>query len=149
MKLSFQIKTFEDLNTTELYAVMRLRSEVFVVEQNCVYLDLDGKDQKSRHILGYLGSELVAYCRIFDKGDYFEEASIGRVLVAYAYRNHQFGHELMRFAIAALWTCFETIKCTISAQLYLKHFYESHGFVQEGVSYLEDDIPHIKMNLKQ
>jgi ElaA protein len=147
MKLSFQIKTFDDLNTTELYAIMQLRSEVFVVEQNCVYQDLDGKDQKSRHILGYLDTKLVAYCRIFDKADYFEEASIGRVLVAYPYRKQHFGHELMCFAIAALWTCFESKKCTISAQLYLKHFYESHGFVQVGNTYLEDNIPHIMMRI--
>lgn len=143
--ITFQIKRFNELSTTELYSLLQLRSEVFVVEQNCVYQDVDGKDAKAMHVLGYFEDNLVAYTRIFDKGDYFAEASIGRVLTAPKYRNMKFGHDLMRVSIAAVKEHYHQIAITISAQQYLKKFYESHGFVQTSEMYLEDDIPHIQM----
>jgi ElaA protein len=143
--IQFQIKPFNELSTTELYKLLQLRSEVFVVEQNCVYQDIDGKDQKALHVLGYFNNELVAYSRLFDKGYYFEEASIGRVVVSPKYRDKKFGHDLMRVSIAAIQESFKQTAITISAQEYLKKFYESHGFAKTSEMYLEDDIPHIEM----
>ena len=144
MELKWKIKRFDALSIAELYSVLQLRSEVFVVEQNCVYQDIDGKDSKAIHVLGEFNDEIVAYARLFKPGDYFEQASIGRVVVKEIYRDRKWGHDLMREATATLADLGET-KITISAQLYLKKFYESHGFVAVGDSYLEDDIPHIEM----
>jgi ElaA protein len=143
--IQFQIKRFNELSTAELYELLQLRSEVFVVEQNCVYQDIDGKDEKALHVLGYFNDELAAYSRLFDKGYYFEEASIGRVVVSQKYRDKKFGHDLMRVSIAAIKESFKQTAITISAQEYLKKFYESHGFAQTSEMYLEDDIPHIEM----
>jgi ElaA protein len=143
--IQFKIKPFPELSTNELYEMLQLRSEVFVVEQNCVYQDIDGKDQKAIHVLGYSDDILVAYSRLFKPKDYFEYASIGRVIVKESYRDQKLGHELMRVSIDAITTLFQETKITISAQLYLQKFYESHGFVVVGESYLEDDIPHIEM----
>ena len=145
MKISFKIKRFNELSTSELYSLLQLRSEVFVVEQNCVYQDVDGKDNKAIHVLGYLDNELASYSRIFDKGIYFEEASIGRVVVSPKHRDKKLGHDLMQVSIAAVNEHFKEHNITISAQEYLKKFYESHGFVQTSEMYLEDDIPHIQM----
>ncbi len=143
--IQFKIKPFLELSTNELYAMLQLRSEVFVVEQNCVYQDIDGKDQKAIHVLGYSEGVLVAYSRLFKPKDYFEHASIGRVIVKTSHRDQKLGHELMQVSIDAITTLFQETKITISAQLYLQKFYESHGFVVVGESYLEDDIPHIEM----
>jgi ElaA protein len=143
--IQFKIKPFPELSTNELYQMLQLRSEVFVVEQNCVYQDIDGKDQKAIHVLGYSEGILVAYSRLFKPKDYFEYASIGRVIVKASHRDKKLGHELMRVSIDAITTLFQETKITISAQLYLQKFYESHGFVVVGESYLEDDIPHIEM----
>ncbi len=145
MEITFKIKHFNELSTTELYAILQLRSEVFVVEQNCVYQDLDGKDEKAVHVLGYYNNELTAYARLFNKGYYFDEASIGRVIVRLKYRDKQFGHELIRFSIKAIQENFNETQITISAQAHLKKFYASHGFIQTSEMYLEDDIPHIQM----
>lgn len=144
--MDFQIKKFSKLSVSELYQVLQLRSEVFVVEQNCVYQDLDGKDHKSLHILGFKKEKIIAYTRIFKPGNYFENASIGRVAVKEIERKFGYGHELMDISIKAIETEFEVQKITISAQLYLKKFYESHGFIQVGEQYLEDGIPHIRMD---
>ena len=143
--IQFKIKPFLELSTNDLYAILQLRSEVFVVEQNCVYQDIDGKDQKAIHVLGYSEGILVAYSRLFKPKDYFEYASIGRVIVKASHRDKKLSHELMQVSIDAITTLFQETKITISAQLYLQKFYESHGFVVVGESYLEDDIPHIEM----
>lgn len=143
--LRFKIKRFNELSINELYNLLQLRSEVFVVEQNCVYQDVDGKDGKAIHVLGYYNDELVAYSRLFDKGDYFEETSIGRVVVKEKYREKKFGHDLMKASIKAIQDNFNETTIEISAQEYLKSFYESHGFQQISEMYLEDDIPHIRM----
>jgi ElaA protein len=145
MNLEWKIKRFEALSINELYDLMQLRSEVFVVEQNCVYQDIDGKDQKALHVIGEDNGKIVAYARLFKPKDYFEQASIGRVVVKETSRANKLGHILMREAIQAIETHFEETKITISAQLYLKKFYESHGFFQTSEMYLEDDIPHIEM----
>ena len=144
--MNFTAKYFSELNTTELYEILQLRSEVFVVEQDCVYQDIDFKDQKSLHIIGYKKNKIVAYTRIFKPGDYFDNASISRVLVVASERKYGFGHELMKASITAIKKHFKVTKITVSAQKYLKKFYETHLFTQIGEEYLEDGIPHIRMD---
>jgi len=144
--MNIQVKNFTELNTTELYNLLQLRSEVFVVEQDCVYQDIDFKDQKALHILGYKNDVLIAYTRIFKPGYYFKNSSIGRVLVKDSERKFNFGHQIMKASITAIKSNFKEDKITISAQKYLKKFYESHGFYQVDDEYLEDGIPHIRMD---
>lgn len=141
----FKIKRFNELSLIELYSVLQLRSEVFVMEQNCVYQDIDGKDEKAIHVVGYYEGKIVAYTRIFKKGDYFDEASIGRVVISPKYRDKKWGHSLINVSIDAIKEVFNDTKITISAQQYLTKFYQAHGFVQTSEMYLEDDIPHIQM----
>lgn len=143
--IQFKIKLFNELSITELYELLQLRSEVFVVEQNCVYQDIDGKDQKAIHVLGYYEGVLAAYSRLFKPKEYFSDSSIGRVIVKASHRDKKFGHDLMRISIESIQDLFQETNITISAQLYLQKFYEGHGFVTVGESYLEDDIPHIEM----
>ena len=119
----FSVKTYTDLSKDELYALLQLRSEVFVVEQDCVYQDIDGKDQKSIHVLGFKNNVLVAYTRIFSPGDYFENASIGRVIVKETERENKYGYDLMKASIDAVRHYFKANEITISAQTYLKSFY--------------------------
>ena len=145
MDILWKIKPFETLTTAELYNLLKIRNEVFIVEQNCVYQDVDSKDQKAYHILGELDGIVVAYARLFKSKDYFDEASIGRVLVKQTHRNFKLGNLLMERAIYFISSELGEIKITISAQLYLKFFYESHGFIPTSDTYLEDDIPHIAM----
>ncbi|QLE03083.1 GNAT family N-acetyltransferase [Galbibacter sp. BG1] len=143
--MEIHTKTFDQLTKKELYEILQLRSEVFVVEQNCVYQDIDGKDNKALHVLGKHDGELVAYTRIFNAGDYFENPSIGRVVVRKSERKYGLGHELMRASIEATHVNYGKQNIEISAQRYLEKFYEAHGFIQKGKGYLEDGIPHIKM----
>jgi ElaA protein len=145
MKLQFKIKGFNAISVTELYQLLQLRSEVFVLEQNCVYQDIDGKDEKAMHLLGEVDGKIVAYARIFKANDYFENASIGRVVIAENFRANKWGYELMQESIAAIESNFGIQPITISAQLYLKKFYESLGFQQVSEAYLEDGIAHIEM----
>ena len=143
--IKWQIKRFNELSLQELYSLLKLRSYVFVVEQNCVYQDIDNKDEKAVHLLGKVEDQIVAYARLFNVGDYFENASIGRVVIHPEHRDKKWGHELMQQAISGIESNFKTKQITISAQLYLKKFYEANGFVQTSEMYLEDDIPHIEM----
>ncbi|MDT0642705.1 GNAT family N-acetyltransferase [Zunongwangia sp. F363] len=143
--MEIEIKEFPDLNLEELYEILQLRSEIFVVEQDCVYQDIDGKDQKALHILGKKEGKIVAYTRCFDNGFYFEEAAIGRVLVKMEERKYGYGHKIMQASIAAIKERFKTENIKLSAQQYLIKFYESHGFSTTGEGYLEDGIPHIAM----
>ncbi|NGY36728.1 GNAT family N-acetyltransferase [Flavobacterium sp. XN-5] len=145
MAIQWKIKPFEALSVNELYDLLKLRSEIFVVEQNCVYLDLDGKDKFALHLFGEFEGKIVAHARLFKAGISFDNASIGRVVVDVNYRDRKWGHDLMREAIAGIAKNYDEVKITIGAQLYLKKFYESHGFVQSSEMYLEDDIPHIEM----
>jgi ElaA protein len=139
------VKGFDQLSTSELYDILQLRSEVFVVEQNCVYQDLDGKDLNALHIMGYKNKKIVAYTRVFKPNDYFENASIGRVVVSKDQRKHKYGIDIMKASIKAIEEHFNETKIVLSAQTYLKHFYNSLDFEETGKEYLEDGIPHIKM----
>jgi ElaA protein len=145
MEIQWKIKDFENLSVNELYDILRLRSEIFVVEQNCVYLDPDGKDKLALHLFGEFEGKIVAYSRLFKPGISFDNCSIGRVTVDINFRDRKWGHDLMRESIAGIKFHFSESKITIGAQLYLKKFYESHGFVQTSEMYMEDDIPHIEM----
>ena len=138
-------KTFAELNTTELYALLRLRTEVFVVEQNCVFQDMDNKDQKSHHLMGWVGDDLVAYARILPAGVSYNEPSIGRVVSNPHYRGKGAGRELMSEAINRTIELYGKQPIRIGAQLYLNKFYSSLGFVNQGEVYLEDGIEHIEM----
>ncbi len=141
----WKVSAFEELSTDELYAILHLRTKVFVVEQNAPYLDMDYKDQKALHQHGYIDGVLVAYCRLFKPGYYFEKASIGRVIVAEECRKYGYGHELMKKAVEVVANIFHETAITISAQQHLKEFYETHYFFQIGDAYIEDSIPHIRM----
>ncbi len=143
--LTWLVNSFDELDIHSLYKILYLRTSIFIVEQDTVYYDLDNKDQKALHVQGYLGDKLVAYCRLFKRGDYFEEASIGRIVVAKEYRRYGYGDQLLERAIELEETLLNETKITISAQLYLKKFYESHGFRQTSDTYLEDGIPHLQM----
>lgn len=143
--MNISIKKFNELSLNELYQILQLRSEVFVVEQDCVYQDIDGKDDKALHIIGEVNGEIVAYTRCFDKGFYFEEAAIGRVVVKDNQRKYGYGHQIMKASIEAIKDHFGTENIKLSAQQYLIKFYESHGFTSIGEGYLEDGIPHIAM----
>ncbi|CAM1352492.1 GNAT family N-acetyltransferase [Tenacibaculum crassostreae] len=143
--MNFSIKKFQELTTSELYELLQLRSEVFVVEQDCVYQDIDGKDLKALHVLGKKEGKIVAYTRLFNSGEYFDTPSIGRVVVKDTERKYGYGHDLMKASIQAIVDNYNETTITISAQTYLQKFYESHGFKQVGEGYLEDGIPHIRM----
>ncbi|MDR6565681.1 GNAT family N-acetyltransferase [Chitinophaga ginsengisegetis] len=142
----WNIKSFEELTTAELYAILHLRSEVFVVEQNCAYQDLDYSDQKGLHLMGTdEEGRLLAYTRIFPPGIKFKEASIGRVITSPLARGKGAGRELMERSIAALQEHYGVIPIRIGAQQYLQRFYTSLGFEQTSDTYMEDGIPHIEM----
>lgn len=143
--MNIHIKTYNELTKDELYDALQLRSEVFVVEQDCVYQDIDGKDRKAIHVLGYLNNILAAYTRCFAPGIYFEEAAIGRVIVKEGFRGKSFGHLIMEKSMSAIKDIYGTTNIKLSAQTYLIPFYEAHGFNTVGEGYLEDGIPHIGM----
>lgn len=143
--MEIEVKSFEELSKKELYDLLQLRSEVFVVEQDCVYSDIDGKDESALHILGWEDDRLVAYARCFQAGDYFDQAAIGRILVRENYRKLGYGHQITKAAIKAIKSKFKADTIKISAQTYLVIFYESHGFKTTGNRYMEDGIPHIAM----
>jgi ElaA protein len=149
MQLNWILKKFDDLTAAELYSIIQLRNEVFVVEQNCVYQDADNKDQVSMHLCGRHGEQLVAYTRIIPQGISYIQPSIGRVVTSPAYRNTGVGRQLMNESISR---CFNEFNCSaikIGAQLYLKGFYQSFGFIACSSEYLEDGIPHIEMVLNK
>ncbi|WP_339611937.1 GNAT family N-acetyltransferase [uncultured Planktosalinus sp.] len=143
--MNFKLKKYSQLTIQELYDILQLRSEVFVVEQNCVYQDIDGKDEKALHLFAYKNGTLVAYARLFGPGDYFEKASIGRVIIKENQRKFGYGHQLMKAANDAVEVNFNTSKIHLSAQQYLVNFYNAHGYQEVGEGYLEDGIPHIGM----
>lgn len=146
--LRWNLIPFSKLAVDELYQVLALRQLVFCVEQNCPYLDCDGKDQASLHLLGSETSgRLVAYARLVPAGVTFEEPSIGRVVNHPDVRRSGVGKELMREAIARALATFGARPIRIGAQLYLKRFYEELGFAVAGPEYDEDGIPHVQMLL--
>lgn len=143
--MNIQVKQFNQLTTQELYNILQLRTAIFVVEQDCVYQDLDGKDHKALHVIGRINGDLAAYTRCFNAGDYFDLASIGRVVVAAPYRKAKLGIQIMEASIEAIYRHFGEQAIKLSAQTYLINFYESLGFKTTGATYLEDNIPHIAM----
>lgn len=147
--LTWQYKKFNELDASELYSILKLRSKVFVVEQDCVYLDMDDKDGQSFHLCGWDKNNLVAYARILPPGLAFKEASIGRVVTDPQYRKKGSGRVLMGLAIEKTLTQFGVSTIKIGAQLYLFSFYSSLGFKTSGPEYLEDGIPHIEMTLSK
>ncbi|MEO7523124.1 MAG: GNAT family N-acetyltransferase [Ferruginibacter sp.] len=144
-EINLVYKAFNELSVSELYIILKLRSEIFVVEQNCVYLDTDDKDQASFHLCGWLNDNLVAYARILPPGIAFAEASIGRVSTSISYRKNGKGRQLMEKAIDITLNQFKGAGIQIGAQLYLEKFYSSLGFYQIGDGYMEDGIQHIHM----
>jgi len=142
------VKTFDELSTLELHDILQLRAEVFVVEQDCVYQDIDGKDLKALHVIGKKSGRVAAYTRCFGPGDYFDAAAIGRVVVAKEERKYGYGHDIMKASVAAIKDVFQTSFIKLSAQTYLVKFYNSHHFIAQGETYLEDGIPHILMSLQ-
>jgi ElaA protein len=146
MMLTWTTKPFADLTLAELYALLQLRSEVFVVEQTCPFQDIDGLDQVADHLLGHTeAGELAAYARLFGPGHSYEQASIGRVVTSPRFRRFGQGRQLLSQALGQCAALYGAQPIKIGAQLYLKAFYESFGFVQQGEGYLEDGIPHIYM----
>ncbi len=145
MQLNWVYKPFNQLSVDELYSILQLRNEVFSVEQNCVYQDADDKDQPAYHFCGWDENKLVAYCRILPKGISYVHPSIGRVVTSPEYRENGYGREMMQLAVKKTTEQFNDSIIIISAQLYLKKFYESIGFAQISDEYSEDGIPHIKM----
>ena len=140
------IKKFRELSTEEIYNILKLRSEVFVVEQNCVYQDIDEKDKKATHLFIEKNNDIIAYTRIFKKGDYYEEnPSIGRVVVSKKERGKNFGKEIMLNSIEFIKKELKGRKIELSAQKYLDKFYKDLDFYSEGEDYLEDGIPHQRM----
>ncbi|PWU04829.1 MAG: GNAT family N-acetyltransferase [Bacteroidetes bacterium] len=145
MKTEWSIKSFDELTSLELYKIIQLRIEVFVVEQNCPFQDADNKDQTSWHFMGWQSDQLVAYTRIVPPGLAFSEPSIGRVVTSKLVRGTGMGRILMEKSMEELYKLYPSSSIKIGAQLYLKTFYESLGFVTCSDIYLEDGIEHIYM----
>lgn len=143
--VSWQLKNFDSLTTHELYNILRLRSEVFVVEQNCIFLDMDDKDQVSWHLMGWQDNELAGYTRLVPAGISFAEPSIGRVVTSPRVRGTGLGVDLMKKSIEEIKKLFGDAPIRIGAQFHLKKFYESLGFTQSSEIYDEDGIDHIEM----
>lgn len=146
MQISWKFKPFNALTLDELYAMMALRQEVFVIEQNCPYLDADGKDQFSHHLLGYdAAGDLIAHLRLVAPEVSYEEMSFGRIVTATKHRGKGIGKLLMHEGIRQAELLYGAQANRISAQSYLIPFYEGFGFQTVGAEYLEDNIPHIEM----
>lgn len=147
--MQITIKSFEELTKLELYEILRLRAKIFVVEQECVYNDLDGRDQFGVHIIGRIGHDIVAYTRVLPENTRFKEISIGRVVVASEYRGKSLGRDIMQASIHYIYSDEKTKNIRISAQCYLEKFYSDLGFEVVSEEYLEDDIPHVEMLYKK
>lgn len=145
--MEFKIKTFKELTIEELYKILRFRSEIFVVEQNCVYQECDNKDLKAYHLYFEEAGEILAYLRVLNKGVSYKEISIGRVAVAYEHRREKLGNMLMKRAIKFIEEELNEKEIRISGQVYIKEFYKNLGFMEVSKEYLEDDIPHVEMLL--
>jgi len=142
--MRLEVKAWDQLSRKEINDIFSLRSEVFVVEQECIYQDIDGKDEKADHVLLIINNELVGYTRVFNENIYFKEASFGRAVVKKNYRGEGYGHLLVEKSLEHLKTN-KRSPIKISAQSHLKEFYSSHGFVAKGEEYMEDGIPHTAM----
>ncbi|MET2986431.1 GNAT family N-acetyltransferase [Aureibaculum conchae] len=143
------LKTFNELTLDEFHSIIKLRIDVFVVEQNCPYPELDNKDQISYHFFCKENNKVIAYTRIFKPNDYYYEAAFGRVAVHQDFRKQKLGKKLIKKTIEETYKLFGKVSIKIGGQTYLKKFYESFGFKQVGAEYLEDGIPHVYMILKK
>ena len=143
--MKFKVKKFSKLSVNELYGILQLRQQIFVLEQNCIYLDADGVDKKCLHLLGIVDKKIVAYARIIPAGISYATPSIGRVVIDKKHRGKKHAYTLMKKAIELTVNKMKAKKITISAQLYLKDFYEKLGFKTVGDVYLDCDLPHLKM----
>ena len=144
-KIIWKQKKWEELNKKNLHEILQIRSEVFVVEQKCVYQDIDNKDPKAIHLYGKIKNKIVAYSRIFNEGDFYKEISFGRALVLKNQRGKGLGDELVQKSIEIIKGNWPNKKVKISAQAHLNNFYKKHGFTEKGKEYLEDGIPHVSM----
>lgn len=145
MSLRWVWKSFYELTAEQIYTILCVRQEVFVLEQECLYLDADGKDRMSFHLMGFNGNELVAYARIVEPGVSYPEVSMGRILTVAKARGTGAGIELMHVGINEIENRFGKVPIRISAQTYLLEFYQKFGFSSTGKEYLEDEIPHTEM----
>lgn len=143
--IKWNVKCFGELSAEEVYKILQARTEVFVVEQNCAYQDEDGDDLKALHLWAEEQGSLLAYCRLFQRGIKYPEASIGRVLTTKEGRGRLLGKQMMSYAVQIIETRFRTPAIRISAQDYLLKFYSEFGFEDTGKKYLEDGIPHTEM----
>tara|TARA_Y100000992_G_C21136717_1_gene429279 strand:- start:281 stop:727 length:447 start_codon:yes stop_codon:yes gene_type:complete len=144
--ISFSAKRFNSLNKLEIHDIFALRAEVFVVEQECIYQDIDGKDKEALHIIGKQGNDIVAYARILEKGiSYSDYISIGRVVVKKTIRGKLTGKKLLKYCLFQIDKKQPNEAIKISAQTHLEKFYSNYGFIKSGKGYLEDGIPHIAM----
>lgn len=148
MQLQWMTIAFDDLTSARLYDVLKLRQQVFIIEQNCLYPDLDDKDQLAMHLLGYVGDDLQAYQRCLPPGVSYAESSLGRIVVAAAARGHKLGGLLVQRGIEHNLQRWPGHDICISAQAHLQGFYATLGFSAEGEPYREDGIPHRKMRLR-
>ncbi len=151
MDIHWEIKHYNELTVDEFHDLIQLRIDVFVVEQNCPYEELDGKDKESFHVIGRDDQgKICATSRILPKGlSYPNDVAIGRVVVASKNRGSSLGHELTRKCLRFIDAHFGNVSIRISAQAHLTRFYESHGFVETGKTYLEDGIPHVEMLISE
>jgi ElaA protein len=145
--MNFYTIPFNNITTEQLYKIYKLRSEVFIVEQNCAYQDVDEFDLQAHHVLIISNNDLIAYARILPPNANYLQPSIGRVLVEKNYRTKNYGKQLMIYCIEQTQLLFPKQQIVISAQTYLLKFYTELGFTAIGEGYLEDNIPHIKMYL--
>jgi len=147
MGFSWQIKHYSELSVDEFHDILQLRIEVFVVEQNCPYQEVDGKDKDSFHVIcSDEKNQVCATARILPNGIYYpDDVAIGRVVVHKKNRGATLGHELMRESLAFISKQFGATSIRISAQEHLSNYYQSHGFIETGKAYLEDGIPHVEM----
>ncbi len=146
--MQWKLKKYKQLTVEEFHDILQLRINVFVVEQNCPYPELDGKDKIAFHFYAVAEenpSQILAYTRLFKRGDYYKQSAIGRVVVHPKFRRTGLGHELIKRSILQINNLFQTSEIKIGAQTYLKKFYETHKFYKVGEEYLEDGIPHIYM----
>jgi ElaA protein len=143
--MNWILKPFVQLTAKELYAILQLRNEVFIVEQQCPYQDCDNKDQNAWHLMGVQEDKILAYSRLIAPGISYSESSIGRIVSSPSARKTGMGKKLMLESIGQVRKLFQTDTIRIGAQLYLQKFYESFGFIRDSDIYLEDDIPHVQM----
>ena len=142
------VKRFKELSVEEIYQILKVRADVFIIEQKCIYKDIDGKDEKARHVLGKENNEIIAYTRILEEDDQYNYPSISRVVVKKQNRGEERGKKIMKETIKYIVEELKEKTIVLAAQKYLEKFYRELGFIAEGEEYLEDEIPHQKMKLK-